>query len=145
MGDLKFAHEAASDVLKRGVMAVDSPSLMGVGRDSGVRYHEQWLEGRSAAAAGPPLLCHPTNGALLVRTTRGGEVTYHGPGQLTGYPILPLSSAPFKKDLHWYLNKVEEVVIRTLSRFGLSGVRDPRGTGVWVSGRKVAQVGIGCR
>ncbi|KAI9906557.1 hypothetical protein PsorP6_004072 [Peronosclerospora sorghi] len=66
----------------------------------------------------------------LVRVDRGGEVTYHGPGQVVVYPILDLSQ--HKKDLHWYLRQVEEVVIRTLSKFDIQGERVDGLTGVWV-------------
>ncbi len=76
----------------------------------------------------------------LYRTERGGEVTYHCPGQLIGYPILNLRH--FQTDLHWYLRQLEEVIILTLSQYGLVGERLPGLTGVWVTGRKVAAIGI---
>ncbi|KAF4322434.1 hypothetical protein BBO99_00002494 [Phytophthora kernoviae] len=66
----------------------------------------------------------------LVRVDRGGEVTYHGPGQVVVYPILDLTQ--HKKDLHWYLRQVEEVVIRTLGKLGIQGERVDGLTGVWV-------------
>jgi lipoyl(octanoyl) transferase len=66
----------------------------------------------------------------LIRVDRGGEVTYHGLGQLVVYPILDL--AHHKKDLHWYLRQVEEVVIRTLGHFDIKGERVEGLTGVWV-------------
>jgi lipoyl(octanoyl) transferase len=66
----------------------------------------------------------------LVRVDRGGEVTYHGPGQVVVYPILDLTQ--HKKDLHWYLRQVEEVVIRTLAKFDIQGERVDGLTGVWV-------------
>ncbi|KAF4043927.1 Biotin/lipoate A/B protein ligase family [Phytophthora infestans] len=66
----------------------------------------------------------------LVRVDRGGEVTYHGPGQVVVYPIMDLTQ--HKKDLHWYLRQVEEVVIRTLARFDIQGERVDGLTGVWV-------------
>ena len=76
----------------------------------------------------------------LYRTERGGEVTYHCPGQLVGYPILNLRH--FQTDLHWYLRQLEEVIILTLSQYGLVGERLPGLTGVWVGGRKVAAIGV---
>ncbi len=76
----------------------------------------------------------------LHRTERGGEVTYHCPGQLVGYPILNLKQ--HQTDLHWYLRQLEEVLIRTLADFGLRGDRISGLTGVWVEGRKVAAIGI---
>ncbi len=71
---------------------------------------------------------------------RGGEVTYHCPGQLVGYPILNLQY--YCKDLHWYLRQLEEVLIRVLAVYGLKGDRLPGLTGVWLEGRKVAAIGI---
>ena len=76
----------------------------------------------------------------LHRTGRGGDATYHGPGQLVGYPILDLK--PERKDLHAYLRSLEEVLIRAIRTFGVEGERDPAGTGVWVDGAKVAAIGI---
>jgi lipoyl(octanoyl) transferase len=74
------------------------------------------------------------------RIERGGEVTYHCPGQLVGYPILNLRH--YRQDLHWYLRQLEEVIIRTLAIYGLSGERVSGLTGVWVEGYKVAAIGI---
>jgi lipoate-protein ligase B len=71
---------------------------------------------------------------------RGGDVTYHGPGQLVGYPIIDLTE--HKQDLHWYLRQIEAALIHTLDAFGLVGERDPRFTGVWTGGRKIASIGI---
>ena len=74
------------------------------------------------------------------RVERGGEVTYHCPGQVVGYPILNLQY--YRKDLHWYLRQLEEVIIRVLAVYGLTGDRLPGFTGVWLEGRKVAAIGI---
>ena len=74
------------------------------------------------------------------RVERGGEVTYHCPGQLVGYPILNLQY--YRKDLHWYLRQLEEVLIRVLAFYGLKGDRLPGLTGVWLEGHKVAAIGI---
>ncbi len=79
-------------------------------------------------------------GYEIYRTERGGEVTYHCPGQLVGYPILNLRW--HRQDLHWYLRQLEEVIIRTLADYGLVGDRIPGLTGVWLEGRKVAAIGI---
>ncbi|GAB4191592.1 MAG: lipoyl(octanoyl) transferase LipB [Coleofasciculaceae cyanobacterium] len=76
----------------------------------------------------------------LYRIERGGEVTYHCPGQLVGYPILNLRY--YKQDLHWYLRQLEEVLIQVLAVLGLQGDRIPGMTGVWLEGRKVAAIGI---
>lgn len=76
----------------------------------------------------------------LHRVERGGEVTYHCPGQLVGYPILNLEH--YRKDLHWYLRQLEEVLIRVLAVYQLEATRISGLTGVWVEGRKVAAIGI---
>lgn len=74
------------------------------------------------------------------RIERGGEVTYHCPGQLVGYPILDLHH--YQKDLHWYLRQLEEVLIQTLAHYTIKGERVEGMTGVWVEGAKVAAIGI---
>lgn len=74
---------------------------------------------------------------------RGGDVTYHGPGQLTVYPVLNLNF--FKKDIHWYLRQLEESVINFLSKYGVSGTRKPGLTGVWVKHMKISSIGIAVR
>lgn len=76
----------------------------------------------------------------VYRIERGGEVTYHCPGQLVGYPILNLRY--YRQDLHWYLRQLEEVLIRVLASYDLSGERLPGYTGVWLQGRKVAAIGV---
>jgi lipoyl(octanoyl) transferase len=78
--------------------------------------------------------------AQLYRVERGGEVTYHCPGQLVGYPILNLRH--YQQDLHWYLRQLEQVLIQVLCDLGLKGDRIPGMTGVWLEGRKVAAIGI---
>jgi lipoyl(octanoyl) transferase len=76
----------------------------------------------------------------VVRVERGGEVTYHCPGQIVGYPILNLNR--YQKDLHWYLRQLEEVLIQVLAVYGLRGERITGLTGVWVEGRKLGAIGI---
>lgn len=76
----------------------------------------------------------------LHRVERGGEVTYHCPGQLVSYPIFNLRR--HRLDLHWYLRQLEEVIIQTLACYGLRGERIAGLTGVWLDGRKVAAMGI---
>lgn len=80
------------------------------------------------------------NAEKVYRVERGGEVTYHCPGQLVGYPILNLQH--YCKDLHWYLRQLEEVLIRVLAVYGLQGERIAGLTGVWLEGRKVGAIGI---
>ncbi len=79
-------------------------------------------------------------GIGLFETGRGGDVTYHGPGQLVGYPILDLK--PDRRDLHRYLRSLEEVLLGALRAFAIMGRRDESATGVWVGDAKVAAIGI---
>ncbi len=87
-------------------------------------------------------------GISFLRINRGGDITYHGPGQLVAYPIFDLDD--FFHDVHRYVRSLEEVVIRTLADFGLTAERDPGFTGVWLSGdparrqpkRKVCAIGV---
>jgi lipoate-protein ligase B len=74
---------------------------------------------------------------------RGGDVTYHGPGQLVGYPIFDLQR--HRPDLHWYLRRLEETLIVALSALGIPAERHPGKTGVWTRGRKIASIGIHVR
>ena len=82
------------------------------------------------------------------QTNRGGDITYHGPGAIVGYPILDLEQ--FKTDIGYYLRALEEVIIRTISDYGLIGERSPGETGVWLepssesNARKICAMGIRC-
>jgi len=82
-------------------------------------------------------------GVELFEVERGGDVTYHGPGQLVGYPIIDLKR--HRQDLHWYLRQVEEVLIRSLDTFGIRAERVEKYTGVWTQGRKIASIGVHAR
>ncbi len=75
--------------------------------------------------------------------SRGGKATFHGPGQVVAYPLLRLEAEA--RDLHAYLHALEEALIRTVGDFGLDGGRDPRNTGCWVAGRKLASIGVAVR
>lgn len=82
-------------------------------------------------------------GVELFEVERGGDVTFHGPGQLVGYPIVDLTG--HKQDLHWYLRQVEEVLIRAVARFGVIADRNPGKTGIWTRDRKLASIGVHAR
>lgn len=82
------------------------------------------------------------NQARFVQTDRGGDITYHGPGQLVGYPILDLDV--FGTDIGNYLNRLEEVIIRVLSDYGIDSGRSEGFTGVWVNGAKICAMGVKC-
>jgi lipoyl(octanoyl) transferase len=73
-------------------------------------------------------------------TNRGGDVTYHGPGQLVGYPILDLRD--WKRDVGAYVRALEQTIIDTLADYGIEAGRIPKLTGVWVDGRKIAAIGV---
>src|SRR5215510_6850295 len=80
----------------------------------------------------------------IIRTSRGGDVTYHGPGQMVTYPIIDLRSK-LRKEVHRYLKNLELSAIRTLKDFGLEGTRRPPYTGIWIDNRKIAAIGIAVR
>jgi len=82
-------------------------------------------------------------GISLYFADRGGDVTYHGPGQLLGYPILDLSSRG--GDLKQYVRELEEVLIRTLEDFSIKAGRDPQHVGVWIGQKKIASIGLSIR
>jgi lipoate-protein ligase B len=82
-------------------------------------------------------------GVEVFEIERGGDVTYHGPGQLVGYPIIDLRQ--HKPDLHWYLRRLEDVLISSLAGFGIPAERREKYTGVWTRGRKIASIGIHVR
>jgi len=82
-------------------------------------------------------------GVEVYEVTRGGKTTWHGPGQIVGYPILDLRG--HRQDLHWYLRALEDVLIAAVARFGYRGGRVDGLTGVWIGDRKVASIGIAVR
>lgn len=136
-----------------------------------IQYSEAWSDQRSLVAARinnpdlndillllehPPVYTLGTGSTLnflkfnpnveefeIHRTERGGEVTYHCPGQLVGYPIINLRH--YQQDLHWYLRQLEAVIISTIANYGLKGYRIPDFTGVWLEGKKIAAIGIKVR
>lgn len=110
------------------LILLEHPHVITLGRgasDSNVVAAEGLLQARSVQ---------------LHEIERGGDVTYHGPGQLVGYPIIDLSE--HRRDLHWYLRQLEEVLIRALAVFGLEAGRVPGLTGVWLDDRKIASIGV---
>jgi lipoyl(octanoyl) transferase len=101
--------------------------------------------GRSTKAGhvllSPELLA--ARGVELFDVDRGGDVTFHGPGQLVGYPIVDLQH--HTADLHWYLRQLEAALIRALTTFDIPAGRNPGLTGVWTEGRKIASIGVHAR
>ncbi|HEX5004612.1 MAG TPA: lipoyl(octanoyl) transferase LipB [Gemmatimonadales bacterium] len=98
--------------------------------------------GRGTRATSLPLSPEAirARGVEVFEVERGGDVTFHGPGQLVGYPILDL--AHHRQDLHWYLRTVEQALIEGLATLGIAAGRSEGLTGVWTGGRKIASIGI---
>ena len=96
--------------------------------------------GRSSHAEN--VLAPDAEGIAVFEIERGGDVTYHGPGQLVGYPILDLTH--HRQDLHWYLRTLEQALIDALAQLGIPAERNPGYTGVWTSAgkRKIASIGL---
>jgi lipoyl(octanoyl) transferase len=123
----RITGELGEDLL----LLVEHPPVVTLGRSSKEAH----------LLASPELL--RARGVELFEVERGGDVTFHGPGQLVGYPIIDLKR--HRQDLHWYLRQVEEVLIRALATYGLHGERSVGYTGVWVQGRKIASIGVHAR
>jgi lipoyl(octanoyl) transferase len=81
-----------------------------------------------------------SKGAQVFHADRGGDVTYHGPGQLVGYPIIDLTQ--HRRDISWYMRSLEEVLIRTVQDYGVEATRSPGCTGVWVGKNKLTAMGV---
>ncbi|MEO6067683.1 MAG: lipoyl(octanoyl) transferase LipB [Gemmatimonadota bacterium] len=98
--------------------------------------------GRSTKASSLPVPASEltAHGVEVFEIERGGDVTFHGPGQLVGYPIVDLQQ--LKPDLHWYLRELEGGLIDALASMGIAGQRNPGQTGVWVEPRKIASIGV---
>ena len=122
-----ISSEIAGDVL----LLTEHPPVVTLGRAS--------REGHLLVS--PELL--RARGAEVFEVERGGDVTFHGPGQLVGYPILDLKR--HRQDLHWYLRQIEESLIRTLAGHGIVAGRQAGQTGVWTGGRKIASIGVHAR
>ncbi|HTK48008.1 MAG TPA: lipoyl(octanoyl) transferase LipB [Gemmatimonadaceae bacterium] len=123
----RIAGEIDEDLL----LLVEHPPVVTLGRSTKERH----------LLASPALLA--ARGVELFEVERGGDVTFHGPGQLVGYPIVDLKR--HTQDLHWYLRQVEEALIRAVAPLGIVAERNPGLTGVWTSGRKLASIGVHAR
>jgi lipoyl(octanoyl) transferase len=120
----RMSGELASDLL----LLVEHEPVVTLGR------------GTRASSLPVPAAGLAAEGFEVFDVERGGDVTLHAPGQLVGYPILDLTG--WRRDLHWYLRQLEEVLIRGLDAVGVPAGRDPGRTGVWTGGRKIASIGI---
>jgi len=110
------------------LLLVEHPHVVTLGRNG----HRENLLASDEILARAGVAFHPTD--------RGGDITYHGPGQLVGYPILDLRE--WKRDVAAYVRGLEQVLIDTLADFGIAAGRIPKLTGVWVEGRKIAAIGV---
>ena len=110
------------------LLIVEHPHVVTMGRNG---RHENLL-------AEPELLAR--SGIEFYETDRGGDVTYHGPGQIVGYPILDLRE--WKRDVHAYVRAIEQVIIDALAEFGIAAGREAGATGVWTSQGKIAAIGV---
>jgi lipoyl(octanoyl) transferase len=110
------------------LLLLEHPHTITMGRNG----HRENLLAREDVLARAGIAYHATD--------RGGDVTYHGPGQLVGYPILDLRE--WKRDVGAYVRAIEQVLIDTLADFGIAAGRIPKLTGVWVDGRKIAAIGV---
>ena len=133
-------HRISGDIDRDVLLLVQHPPVITTGRTTKGQH----------LLASPELL--KARGVELFDVERGGDVTFHGPGQLVGYPIFDLKQ--HKKDLHWYLRQVEEALIRALAQLGIEGERSEGFTGVWTRGpigaplhdpRKIASIGVHAR
>jgi lipoate-protein ligase B len=113
------------------LLLIEHPPVVTLGRSSKQKH----------LVASPEFL--QSKGVELFEVERGGDVTFHGPGQLVGYPIVDLKR--HKQDLHWYLRKIEEALINSLDDYGISGERNTAYTGVWTRGKKIASIGVHAR
>jgi lipoyl(octanoyl) transferase len=120
----RIAGELAEDVL----LLVEHPPVVTIGR------------GTQASSLPLPPAQLERRGIEVFEVERGGDVTFHGPGQLVGYPILDLRG--HRQDLHWYLRSLEDVLIQALGGLDIEADRNPGLTGVWTAGRKIASIGI---
>ena len=133
--DLQRAAAAAritGDIPQDLLLLVEHPPVVTLGRAARDESH---------LTASAELLA--ARGVERFDVERGGDVTFHGPGQLVGYPIIDLSR--HRRDLHWYLRQLEALLIRALGTLGIDAQRNAGLTGVWTSGRKIASIGVHTR
>lgn len=127
-----IARDRISGAISQDVLLlVEHPPVVTLGRSSKEKH----------LTASPEFL--QTHGVELFEVERGGDVTFHGPGQLVGYPIVDLKR--HREDLHWYLRKIEEALINTLADYAIPGERNTSYTGVWTRGKKIASIGVHAR
>ena len=129
--------ELQRDLCRRRVAGSTSQDLLLL-----VEHDPVYTLGRGTRATSLPVSPSElqNGGAEVFEVERGGDVTYHGPGQLVGYPIIDLTLQ--RQDLHWYLRELEGSLTDALAVLGIAAERNPGLTGVWTAGRKIASIGI---
>jgi len=123
-----IASKAADSPLPHTLIFCEHPPVYTIGRSG--KLHNLLVEEAALTASG----------ISLERIGRGGDITFHGPGQIVAYPIFDLSR--FKTDIHWYLRTLEDAVIATLAHFGITAGRQEGMTGVWVGNAKICAMGV---
>lgn len=122
-----YVNEVASGRGSEKLILLEHPHVITLGRGfhrENLLFSPEWLQ---------------QQGVSVEESGRGGDVTYHGPGQLVGYPILDLREKP---DLHLYLRRLEELMIRTVADFGIVADRKAGLTGIWVGDEKIGAIGV---
>ena len=127
-----IARDRISGAISQDVLLLlEHPPVVTLGRSSKEKH----------LVASPEFL--QSHGVELFEVERGGDVTFHGPGQLVGYPIIDLKR--HRQDLHWYLRSLELALINSLADYGIPGERNTSFTGVWTRGKKIASIGVHAR
>ncbi len=124
----KLAEERKQALIPDQLLLVEHPHVVTLGRNG---HEENLLVSRSRLEQ---------LGIEYIETNRGGDITYHGPGQIVGYPVLDLKE--WKRDVVGYVRALEEVVIRALRRYGIEGGREAGATGVWTAAGKICAIGV---
>src|SRR5579872_6749338 len=116
-----------ADAISDTLLLLEHPHVFTLGRGADERF----------------LLAQRPDEVPIYRVSRGGEVTYHGPGQLVGYPIIKLEGRD--RDVHRYLRNLEEAMLRALADYAIDATRRERLTGIWVRARKIGSIGVGIK
>ena len=124
----QFEAERKQGLIPDQLLLLEHPHVITLGRNAR----------REHLLAGEELLARA--GVSVYESDRGGDITYHGPGQLVGYPVIDLKD--WKRDVGAYMRAIEQVIIDTLEAFGIAAGRIPKLTGVWVGERKIAAIGV---
>lgn len=124
----EMVEQRKADVIPDQLLIVEHPHVITIGRNGKLEHllaDEQKLR---------------SSGVTVEHTDRGGDVTYHGPGQVVGYPVMDLKE--WKRDVVAYVRSLEQAIIDALAEFGIRAGREAGMTGVWVDGRKIAAIGV---